>query len=137
MDRYRPVAGHLRIETARSHRRERIPVAYDRSTESFFKQRCFKVGSVRIDQAIRKLASRLPTYITLKDVKKRWGHAQEDIFPVSQFEKLWGDMTTLPEARCEFFVVPTARGQQMKDPAQLDGWVRDGSSEYINALCDW
>ncbi len=30
-----------------------------------------------VDQAVRKLAKRLPTYITLKDVKKRWGHAQE------------------------------------------------------------
>ena len=38
-------------------------------------------------------ACRLPTYITLKDVKKRWGHGQEDVFPVAQFEKLWGDMT--------------------------------------------
>lgn len=91
----------------------------------------------KIEQSIRKLAVRLPTYITLKDVKKRWGHAQEDVFPVSQFEKLWGDMTTLPEARSDFFVVPTARGQQMKDPAQLDGWVRDGSSDYIDKLCDW
>ena len=40
----------------------------------------------------------MPTYITLKDVKKRWGHGQEDVFPVAQFEKLWGDMTGLPES---------------------------------------
>jgi len=33
---------------------------------------------------------RMPTYIILKDVKKRWGKGQEDIFPVTQFEKLWG-----------------------------------------------
>ena len=39
----------------------------------------------------------MPTYITLKDVKKRWGKGQEDIFPVAQFEKLWGDMTALPD----------------------------------------
>ena len=45
---------------------------------------------------------RLPTYITLKDVKKRWGHAQEDIFPVAQFEKLWSDMTGLAEVACQF-----------------------------------
>ena len=37
----------------------------------------------------------MPTYITLKDVKKRWGKGQEDVFPVAQFEKLWGDMTAL------------------------------------------
>ena len=34
--------------------------------------------------------------VTLKDVKKRWGHGQEDVFPVAQFDKLWGDMTALP-----------------------------------------
>jgi UDP-N-acetylglucosamine pyrophosphorylase len=90
-----------------------------------------------VDAGIRKLALRLPTYITIKDVKKRWGHGQEDVFPISQFEKLWGDMTALPEVRCEFFAVPTMRGQQMKDPAQLDGWVRDGSADYIKSLCAW
>ena len=31
--------------------------------------------------AIRRLASRMPTYITLKDVKKRWGKGQEDVLP--------------------------------------------------------
>ena len=41
----------------------------------------------------------LPTYITIKDVKKRWGHGQEDVFPVAQWEKLWVDMTALPEVR--------------------------------------
>jgi hypothetical protein len=40
--------------------------------------------------AVRLFATRLPTYVTLKDVKKRWGHGQEDVFPVAQFEKLWG-----------------------------------------------
>ena len=39
----------------------------------------------------------MPTYITLKDVKKRWGKGQEDVLPVAQFEKLWGDMTGLAE----------------------------------------
>ena len=45
----------------------------------------------RVAAAIRTVAARMPTYITLKDVKKRWGHGQEDIFPVAQFEKLWGE----------------------------------------------
>ncbi len=80
---------------------------------------------------------RLPTYITLKDVKKRWGHAQEDIFPVAQFEKLWSDMTGLAEVACRFIVVSRQRGQQLKDPAQLDGWLRDGSAEYVDGLCEW
>ncbi|MGB1130424.1 MAG: UTP--glucose-1-phosphate uridylyltransferase, partial [Haloferula sp.] len=91
----------------------------------------------KIAGSIRELAGRLPTYITLKDVKKRWGHGQEDIFPVTQFEKLWGDMSILPDADCGYFVVPRSRGQQLKDPAQLDGWLRDGSAEFIQSLCEW
>jgi len=90
-----------------------------------------------IDAAIRDLGRRIPTYITLKDVKKRWGHGQEDVFPVSQFEKLWGDMTALSDVSCSFLVVPTLRGQQLKDPAQLDGWLRDGSAAYVESLCEW
>ena len=91
----------------------------------------------RILEAIRALAARLPTYVTLKEVKKRWGHGQEDVFPVAQFEKLWGDLTALPEIPCRFVVVPRLRGQQLKDQAQLDGWLRDGSAGYVDSLCDW
>ena len=91
----------------------------------------------KVSAAVHKLAARLPTYVTLKDVKKRWGHGQEDVFPVCQFEKLWGDMTALPEVACGFVAVPRVRGQQLKDPAQLDGWVQDGSAAAVEALCDW
>jgi hypothetical protein len=91
----------------------------------------------RITAAIRNLAAKMPTYITLKEVKKRWGHGQEDIFPVTQFEKLWGDMTTLPEIDSRFLVVPRRRGQQLKDQAQLDGWLRDGSAAYFESLAAW
>ena len=91
----------------------------------------------KVTTAIRRLSMRLPTYITLKDVKKRWGHAQEDIFPVAQFEKLWSDMTGLAEVACRFIVVSRQRGQQLKDPAQLDGWLRDGSAAYVDGLCEW
>jgi hypothetical protein len=87
--------------------------------------------------AIRAVASRMPTYVTLKDVKKRWGKGQEDVFPVAQFEKLWGDMTALPEMDCRFVVVPRMRGQQLKEPAQLDGWLRDGSAAYVESGCEW
>jgi hypothetical protein len=87
--------------------------------------------------AIRRLAARIPTYITLKDVKKRWGKGQEDILPVAQFEKLWGDMTSLPEFPCRYVSVPRKRGQQLKEPAQLDGWLRDGSAAYVESLCEW
>ena len=91
----------------------------------------------RVGDAIRALAARIPTYITLKDVKRRWGKGQEDIFPVAQFEKLWGDMTALPEMDCRFVVVARARGQQLKEPAQLDAWLRDGSAAYAESLCTW
>jgi len=93
--------------------------------------------SEKVEKAVRKLSRRMPTYITIKDVKKRWGRGQEDIYPVSQFEKLWGDMTALPEVNCGFFVVNLQRGQQLKQQAQLDGWVRDGSAEYVSNLCEW
>jgi hypothetical protein len=91
----------------------------------------------KVSAAVRTLAAKLPTYITLKDVKKRWGHGQEDIFPVAQFEKLWSDMTALSEVDCKFIAVPRVRGQQLKDQSQLDGWLRDGSAAHVESLCDW
>lgn len=92
----------------------------------------------KLHTAVRAVAARMPTYITLKDVKKRWGKGQEDIFPVAQFEKLWGDMTALLDpAQCRFVAVTRARGQQLKEPAQLDGWLRDRSAAYVESLCDW
>jgi hypothetical protein len=91
-------------------------------------------GKVRT--AIRNMSRRMPTYITVKDVKKRWGKGQEDVFPVIQFEKLWGDMTALPDLDCRYLAVPRLRGQQLKDVSELDGWLRDGSAEYIEKLCD-
>jgi hypothetical protein len=87
-----------------------------------------------LSEAVRRVAVRMPAYITLKDVKKRWGKGQEDIYPVAQFEKLWGDMTALPEWTCNFVAVPRRRGQQLKEPAQLDGWLRDGSAAYVESL---
>jgi len=90
-----------------------------------------------VNEAVRRLASRMPTYITLKDVKKRWGKGQEDVLPVAQFEKLWGDMTGLAELPCRFAAVPRERGQQLKDVTQLDGWLRDGSAAYVESLCEW
>jgi hypothetical protein len=92
---------------------------------------------VKVSACIRRLAARVPTYITLKEVKKRWGNGQEDVFPVCQFEKLWGDMTALPEVDNGFVVVPRLRGQQLKELGQLDGWLRDGSAEYVESLCLW
>jgi hypothetical protein len=94
-------------------------------------------NETKVAEAIRDLAAKMPTYITLKEVKKRWGHGQEDIFPIAQFEKLWVDMTALPELETRFVAVPRLRGQQLKDQAQLDGWLRDGSAAYVETLCEW
>ena len=90
-----------------------------------------------VKSAVRAMAQRMPTYITIKDVKKRWGKGHEDIFPVTQFEKLWGDMTSLPELKCRYIFVPRMRGQQLKEIDQLDGWLRDGSAKYLESICDW
>ncbi len=46
-------------------------------------------------------------------------------------------MTTLPELQCSYLVVPRKRGQQLKEPAQMDGWLRDGSAAYVDSLCAW
>jgi hypothetical protein len=88
----------------------------------------------RVQEAIRQVAARMPSYITLKDVKKRWGQGQEDVFPVAQFEKLWGDMSALPEMQTSYVLVSRMRGQQLKDVVQLDGWLRDGSAAHVEQL---
>ena len=70
----------------------------------------------KVTAAVRALAARVPTYVTIKDVKKRWGQGQEDIFPVSQFEKLWVDMTALPEIKSRFVVVPRSARTTTQGP---------------------
>ena len=95
-----------------------------------------KEAGEKIPQAVRKMAQRMPTYVTIKDVKYRWGYGQEDVYPVSQFEKLWSDMTSLPDVACGYLAVPRNRGQQLKDPAELDPWVNDGSMAYVAERCD-
>ncbi len=109
----------------------------DRLLAVFGLTRAELTDAEKVAAAVRHVAARMPTYITIKEVKKRWGHGQEDVFPVSQFEKLWVDMTALPEVKARFAVVSRQRGQQLKDQAQLDGWLRDGSADYVNRLCEW
>jgi hypothetical protein len=91
----------------------------------------------RVTRSVRELAARMPAYVTRKDVKKRWGRGQEDVFPVAQFEKLWGDMTALAELDCRYVAGSRRRGQQLKEVAQLDPWLRDGSAAYVEGLCEW
>jgi len=88
----------------------------------------------RVQTAVRRMAQRMPSYITIKEVKKRWGRGQEDVCPVAQFERLWGDMTALDGFACSYVEVPRRRGQQLKDVAQLDPWVRDGSAAEIEKI---
>jgi hypothetical protein len=109
----------------------------DKLLNAFTLTRADLAQEEKVATATRTLATRMPTYITLKDVKKRWGHGQEDIFPVTQFEKLWGDMTALPEIESRYVVVPRPRGQQLKEQTQLDGWLRDGSAAYVESWCAW
>jgi len=91
----------------------------------------------QLAKAVRSVAHRIPTYVTVKEVKYRWGHGQEDIYPVAQIEKLWSDMSALPDVKCGYLAVPRLRGQQMKEPAQLDAWVTDGSKGFVKGLCDF
>lgn len=91
----------------------------------------------QVRAAVTAFAERIPAYLTLKEVKKRWGRGQEDIFPVLQFERIWGDMSALEDLSTGYFHVDRLRGQQLKDPAQLDAWYRDGSHAYIESLCQF
>lgn len=109
----------------------------DRLLAAFGLSRGDLANPEKVTACVRNLAARMPTYVTLKDVKKRWGRGQEDVFPVAQFEKLWGDMTTLAELDCRYVVVSRRRGQQLKEVAQLDTWLRDGSAAHVESLCDW
>jgi UTP--glucose-1-phosphate uridylyltransferase len=143
------VDGHMRLVEGMALPHEKIEfdlsyynsntiwISIDPLLELFGLKRTDLRDKDRVTAAVRRLAARMPTYITIKDVKKRWGHGQEDIYPITQFEKLWGDMTALPELGCCYIEVPRMRGQQLKEIAQLDGWLRDGSAAYLASICDW
>ncbi|MFP4502252.1 MAG: UTP--glucose-1-phosphate uridylyltransferase [Candidatus Hydrogenedentota bacterium] len=90
----------------------------------------------KISAAVRRMGQRVPTYVTIKDVKYRWGHGQEDVFPVAQFEKLWSDMSALADVPCGFLAVDRMRGQQLKSPDELDAWANDGSKDYVAGISD-
>ena len=109
----------------------------DRLLEKFGLSRNLLDDHETVVKALNAFAERLPTYVALKDVKKRWGEGQEDVFPTAQFEKLWSDMSTLDDMDCTFVVVPRCRGAQLKEQAQLDGWLRDGSSAYLETICEF
>lgn len=109
----------------------------DHLLQTFGLNRADLTNQTLVEQQVYKMAARMPSYVIIKDVKKRWGKGQEDIFPVTQFEKLWGDMTSIPELECSYVHVERNRGQQLKEVAQLDGWLRDGSRDYIDGICQF
>jgi hypothetical protein len=85
-------------------------------------------------EAVQTIEKKIPTYVTIKDVKYVWGSGQEDRYPVAQFEKLWGDMTGLDNLKVSYVSVSRYRGQQLKEPSLLDIWANDGSLEYLKEL---
>jgi hypothetical protein len=85
----------------------------------------------KIVQAMQNIEKRMPTYVTIKNVRYLWGNGQEDVYPVAQFEKLWGDVSSLNELKVSYVAVPRFRGQQLKEPSQLYSWMVDGSFDYI------
>ena len=87
----------------------------------------------KIIDSIRTIEKRMPAYVTIKNVKYVWGSGQEDIYPVAQFEKLWGDMTALKDLKTGYVAVSRYRGQQLKEPSMLDIWANDGSFDYLKS----
>jgi hypothetical protein len=88
----------------------------------------------KIIEAIQQIEKKIPTYVTIKDVKYIWGNGQEDVYPVAQFEKLWGDMTSLKDLAVHYVAVSRLRGQQLKEPSRLDMWCMDGSLDYLKTI---
>ena len=89
---------------------------------------------VEIMKAVRNIEMRMPAYVVIKNVKYIWGSGQEDIYPVAQFEKLWGDMTALEDLNAGYVSVSRYRGQQLKEPARLNTWMMDGSFDYLKRI---
>jgi len=86
-------------------------------------------------KSIRTIEKKIPTYVTIKNVTHLRPGGQEDIYPVAQFEKLWGDMTGLRDLSVGYVSVSRFRGMQLKEPALLDRWANDGSFEYVKDKC--
>lgn len=85
----------------------------------------------KIISAIQQVEAKMPVYVTIKNVKQVWGRGQEDVYPVAQFERLWGDMTHLRDLNTGYVSVSRYRAQQLKEPSQLYKWIMDGSYEYM------
>jgi hypothetical protein len=91
----------------------------------------------KVLETIQTIEKKIPTYVTIKNVKYVWGSGQEDHYPVAQFEKLWGDMTGLENLSTSYLSVSRYRGQQLKEPSLLDIWANDGSLDYLKSLINF
>jgi UDP-N-acetylglucosamine pyrophosphorylase/galactokinase/mevalonate kinase-like predicted kinase len=109
--------------------------AFDLDRETIFEAENSREKYNKIINSIRNIEKKMPTYVTIKNVKYVWGSGQEDIYPVAQFEKLWGDMTRLKELKVGYVAVSRYRGLQLKEPSLLDMWANDGSFEYVKDKC--
>ena len=109
-------------------------ISIDPLLETFGLDRDSLDDAKEVADAVRRMAYRMPTMVTLKEVKRRWGAGQEDVYPVTQFEKLWGDMSANRDIDTQFIEVSRFRGQQLKQQAQLDDWVQEGGRAFVERL---
>ena len=68
----------------------------------------------KLAAAVRQIASRVPTYVTIKEVKRRWGHGQEDIFPVRNSKNSGVILPRLSDMSFNYMVVPRLRANNSK-----------------------
>ena len=92
-------------------------------------------GGARVEAALERTERRLKTYAVLKRAWEEDDAGRRRKVPVVQCEKLLGDLASLPGLASAFLAVERKRGQQLKDPALLDHWLRDGSREHLLKLC--
>ena len=101
---------------------------------SFGLERTDLDDEAKVRESARAWVDRLPSYVTLKEVQRRWGRGQADTYPILQIEKLWGDATTFEELPTQFAVVGRRRGMQLKEPGDLDDWRKCGAEQAFDAL---
>ena len=112
-------------------------ISIDSLLERFGLARTDLIDLPRVDACVQRMADRVPTYVTLKDVRNHDSRGCDTIYPVAQCEKLWGDMSGLSDVVCRYLVVPRQRGQQLKQISQLADWHENGSARHVEQLCAW
>ncbi|TVR45215.1 MAG: UTP--glucose-1-phosphate uridylyltransferase, partial [Planctomycetota bacterium] len=98
-------------------------------------QRSDLADGPRVRRRVLRQASRVPMYVTIKDVRRAWGDGHADILPVAQFEQLWGDMSAMEDLSVSYIPVSRQRGQQLKEVGQVPDWLLDGSAAKVAAAC--